>query len=152
MAMKKKAQKVVTSTVSLKAVDNAITVLVDAAASTKNAITIIAKEKKKLVAETKRLAKKQAVLMKKKKAAKAKLKMDASAANTKAVKAIEKEMLAIKKMVAKIVPSKSGMLEELKALKDVSRRAAAYAKAVNGANKALSSPKKKRRKRRTVKK
>ena len=90
--------------------------------------------------------------MKKVKTAAKRVKKDANAANKKAVKVIKKDIAIVKKDIAKLKTVKSAVSEELASLKLASKRAAAYAKSVASADKVLNKPKKKRRKKKTVKK
>ena len=89
--------------------------------------------------------------MKKKKAARAALNKDSSAANQKALKSIEKDIAANKKEAAKITAEKSLAIAELSALKVIAKRATVYTKAIASADKAMSKPKKRRKKRKTAK-
>jgi len=151
MAAKKKARSSVSSNESLKSVDNAIASLLNEATSISKAVIDTTKNKKKLLAESKRLAKKLATLMKKKKTARAAVNKDSSAANRKAVKSIEKDISANKKEAAKITAEKSQAITELSALKVVSKRASVYVKALTSADKGLNKPKRKRKKKKAVK-
>lgn len=147
-AKKKTAKKIITSTSSLKSVDAAIASVTDMAAATAAAVATVGKENSKLLAQAKRLGKKRASLMKKKKTAANRLKKDPSADNRKAASAIDKELVTVRREATKVAAQKSKVGEELKALKSVSRRAAAYSKAITQADKVLNKPKKKRRVRR----
>ena len=151
MATKKKAKKTVKGVTHLKTVDSAIDNINDVAAAATKAVIATEKEYKKLAKTAKSINKKRASLMKKVKTATNKMKKDANAANKKAVATIKKDIAAIKKEVAKHKSVKTVVSEELAALKLASKRAAAYAKAVTGADKVLNKPKKKKRKKKTAK-
>jgi len=146
MAVKKKARQLAKSAPSLTAINRAVDTLSDIAAETKKAVAALSSDKKKLGNDTKRLRNKRAALMKKKKIATARKKKNASADNKKAVTAINKDINEIKKLTRKVSLLKSRVSEELSALKDVSKRAGAYDKAVSKVTKTLNKPKKKRKK------
>ena len=152
MASKKKTQKVITSGAAEKAVDSAVNSLADMAVSTYNATIVLDKENKKLAAEAKRLGKKRIMLLKRKKTAANKLKKDASAINKKGLKAVDNEIAAITKDAAKIRSQKTAVSAELSSLKTVSKRAAAYNKAVGMMDRVLNKPKKKSAKKKVAKK
>jgi len=108
-------------------------------------------EAKKLLAESKRISKKRAVLIRRKKTTSMKLKKVADAATRKILRDVEKELAAIKKVGEKVRASKSSLAEELKGLKENQKRAAAYLKVIEKADKILNKPKKKKRRRRVKK-
>ncbi len=151
MASKKKTQKIIGSSAAEKAVNIAVSSLVDMATSTNNAIIILDKQNKKLAAEAKRLGKKRIMLMKRKKTAANKLKKDASAINKKDLKTVDNEIAATKKEAARITSQKTSVSVELTALKAVSKRAAAYNKAMGMMDRVLNKPKKKAKKKKSAK-
>jgi small-conductance mechanosensitive channel len=105
---------------------------------------------KKFLAENKRLAKKRAALVKRKKTTTNKIKKDPSNAEAKKVlRGIEKEITDISKQIAKLKPQKDTNAEELAALRSSLKRATAYVKGIEQADKVLNKPIKKKR-RRTV--
>jgi len=115
------------------------------------AVATRSSEAKKLLAESKRISKKRAILIRRKKTTALKLKKVADAATRKALREVEKELTAIKKMTDKVRIGKSALAEELKGLKENQRRAATYLKVIEKADKILNKPKKKKRRRRVKK-
>lgn len=152
MASKKKTNKVVSCASSEKSVNAALESLTDMLAASAKAVIAVGKENKTLAAAAKRLSKKRAALTKKKKNASARVKKEANADNKKALKAIVKELTSVKNEASKIATKKTAVLAELNGLKTVSKRAAAYTKAIDSADKVLNKPKKKKRKKKAVKK
>ena len=109
------------------------------------AVDSLSKVAKTLANESTRLNKKRAVLMKRKKTAAAKQKKNPSAENKKSVQSVEKELTAISKDIAKVKPIKESNAVELKALREWLKRASAYTRGIESADKVLNKPKKKAR-------
>ncbi len=115
------------------------------------AVATRSSEAKKLLAESKRISKKRAILIRRRKTTALKLKKVADAATRKALRDVEKELTAIKKMAEKVRINKTSLAEELKALKENQKRAATYLNVIEKADKILNKPKKKKRRRRVKK-
>lgn len=145
MASKKKVKKNISSAAAEKSLESAISTLNDLVDSTAKAINAVDKDKKTLISVAKRLGKKRATLTKRKKLASAKVKKDASAENKKALKAVEKELAAVKKEATKVSATKSGVSVELMGLKTLAKRTIAYTTALTKTDKVLNKPKKKKR-------
>ena len=107
------------------------------------AVDSLSKVAKTLAKESMRLNKKRAVLLKRKKTAAAKQKKTPSAENKKALLAVEKELTTISKEIAKVRPKKESNAVELRALREWLKRASAYTKGIESADKVLNKPKKK---------
>ena len=107
-------------------------------------IAAATKQAKSYLAEAKRLGKKRTTLLKRKKSAAARLKKTTNADNRKAHKAIEKELTAVKKAIAKLTPVKSAHAIELASLKTTQKRINAYTGVLDKADKLLNKPKKKK--------
>jgi chemotaxis response regulator CheB len=101
---------------------------------------------KKWLAESKKLTKKRATLMKRKKAAATRLKKNPNADNRKAVKAVEKELATIVKMIDKSKPQKQANADELAGLKANLKAVSAYLISIEKSRKALEKPKKSKKK------
>ena len=115
------------------------------------AASSLEKDRKKLLAENKRITKKRAVLSRKKKAAANRLKKTPNAENRKAVNAISKELTTVNKAGVKARAARSVNAEELKSVKTSLKQASAYLAVIAKADKQLNKPKKKRAKKRAVK-
>ncbi len=152
MVVKKKMRKTVSSANAEKTVDAAKASMVEVATTSARVIVTLSKENKKLLTSARRLSKKRAVLIRKKKTAANKVKMDPNAANRKNLKQIENEIAAVKKEAARIAGQKATLTPEITALRAISKRTTAYAKALDQVDKVLNKPRKKRRKKRVVKK
>ena len=114
------------------------------------AASALEKNRKKFLAETKRLSKKRATLGKKKKVAANRLKKTPNAENRKAATAINKELAAIKKASDKARAVSSANAEQLKSVKTSLKQASTYLTVIARADKLLNKPKKKRAKKRVV--
>jgi hypothetical protein len=101
-----------------------------------------------LNAESRRLNKRRGTLVRRSKAAAAKAKAAPSAAARKELREAVTELAATRKALVKNRAAKAVNSPELKALKAAQRQANAYGKAIAQADKVLSKPPKKRRKRR----
>ena len=145
------AKKLATSASIAKNIEIATENLFAAKNNGDASVKTLDKERKKLLAENKRISKKTAVLSKKKKAAATRLKKCPSAANRKAVNVITKELAALKKIGVSTRAASSANSEELKAIKASVKQAAAYLTVIVKADKLLNKPKKKRAKKRVVK-
>ena len=134
------ANKIQTATESLLLVKNDG----EAAASS------LEKDRKKLLAENKRLNKKRAVLTNKKRIAANRLKKTPNAENRKAASAISKDLAAIKKAGDKARAASSANSAELKLVKNSLKQASAYLAGMDKVDKLLNKPKKKRAKKRAA--
>jgi len=143
-----KAKRIVKSHAVEKAVNSAMSTLSNAGVECSKSITAATKQAKSYLAEAKRLGKKRVMLLKRKKSAAARLKKTANAVNRKAHKAVEKELAAVKKAIAKLTPVKSAHAIELSSLKASLKRITAYTGVLGKADKLLNKPKKKKRKKR----
>ncbi len=114
------------------------------------AASSLEKDRKKLLAENKRITKKRAVLSRKKKAAANRLKKTPNAENRKAVNSISKELTAVSKAGVKARAAKSANAEELNSVKTSLKQASAYIAQMAKADKQLNKPKKKRARKRVV--
>jgi hypothetical protein len=115
------------------------------------AASSLEKDRKKLLAENKRIAKKRAVLSRKKKAATNRLKKSPNAENRKAVNSISKELTTVNKVGVKARAARSANAEELKSVKTSLKQASTYIALIAKADKVLNKPKKKRARKRVVK-
>ena len=149
MAVKKKS--VVKNAALAKVIDTSLGNLEAATANGEKALALATKNNKQASADAKRLNKKRATLIKRRKSAAAKAKKDPVAANTKALKAVVKELNAVKNAAAKAKTVKAGHSEELSGLRVSCRRLAAYSNALAAADKVLNKPKKKARRKRKAK-
>jgi len=107
------------------------------------AVDSLSKVAKTLAKESLRLNKKRSLLMKRKKTVAAKQKKSPNSENKKAIQSVEKELSAISKEIAKVKPQKDSNAVELKTLKSWLKRASAYTKGIESADKVLNKPKKK---------
>ena len=114
------------------------------------AASSLEKDRKKLLAENKRIAKKRAVLSRKKKAAANRLKKTPNAENRKAVNSISKELTTVSKAGVKARATKSANAEELKSVKTSLKQVSTYIAVIAKADKQLNKPKKKRARKRVV--
>ena len=137
-----KAKKIVKATSLAKLVQSATENLSSAQKDGEAAASSLSKDRKKLLAEGKRIAKKRATLSKKKKAAATRLKKTPNAENRKALAGINKELATVKKAGEKARAVSSANGEELKSVKASLKQASAYLSAVEKADKVLNKPKK----------
>jgi hypothetical protein len=145
MAVNKKP--VIKNTALVKVIDTSLANLETATTNGAKALALATKKNKQSSAEGKRRNKKRVALIKRRKTAAAKAKKDPVTANKNALKAVVKELAAIRKEVAKNKIVKAANFEELSGLRVSSRRLAAYSKALSAADRVLNKPKKKTRKR-----
>jgi hypothetical protein len=145
MAVNKKP--VIKNTALVKVIDTSLANLETATTNGAKALALATKKNKQSSAEGKRGNKKRVTLIKRRKTAAAKAKKDPVVANKNALKAVVKELAAIRKEVAKNKIVKAANFEELSGLRVSSRRLAAYSKALSAADRVLNKPKKKTRKR-----
>lgn len=145
-----KAKKLVTASALANLVRSATESLASAANDGMIAGDALSKDRKKLVADSRRLAKKRAVLTKKKTAASKRLKNTPNAENRKAVSSVTKELATVKKDGEKARAAAATNTEELKAVKASLKQAAAYVSVIEKADKILNKPKKKRRAKKRV--
>ncbi|WP_455209111.1 hypothetical protein [Kaarinaea lacus] len=103
------------------------------------------KDRKKFLADNKRLSKKRAVLTKKKKIAANRLKKDPNTENRKVASSIVKELAVVKKAGDKARAISSVNAEELKSVKASLKQASAYLAGIEKADKQLNKPQKKKR-------
>ncbi len=151
MAAKKKTVSLVKSAIAHKTIEQSIANVASVTGHLNKAVDTTSKTAKQLATESKRLGKKRGSLLKKKKIASNKVKKEGGAAHKKALRDIEKELVGVKKSVAKTSSEKSAINEELTELKKLQKRASAYIKAITGIEKALNKPAKKRRKKMSAK-
>lgn len=148
--VKKVKKAVIKGAVLEKSIASSIDNLTAALEAGTKAVESRSAEAKKHLAENKRLVKKRATLVKRKKTTTNKIKKDPSSAeNKKVLRDIEKEITIIAKSIAKIKPQRDSNAEELAALRASLKRATAYVKGIQQADRVLNKPKKKIR-RRTV--
>lgn len=143
-----KAKPLAKSVALEKVLNNSIDVLNAVCKSSSQAVASRAKGAKKHTAETKRLSKKRATLSNRKKAITKKLRKGADVVTRKLLTTTVKEIGVIKKLAAKNNAAKTANATELAAMKKILKTASAYVKGIEKANKDLSKPKKKRRKKR----
>ena len=103
------------------------------------------KDRKKFLADNKRLSKKRAVLTKKKKIAANRLKKTPNAENRKVASSLVKELAVVKKAGDKARAISAVNAEELKSVKASLKQASAYLAGIEKANKQLNKPQKKKR-------
>lgn len=142
---KAKGKKVATSASIAKKIQVATENLMLAKQDGEASASLLEKDRKKFLAENKRLAKKRAALTKKKKIAANRLKKTPNAENRKAANAINKDLAAIKKAGDKARATSSVNAEELKSVKSALKQASTYLNLMQRADKVLNKPKKKRR-------
>lgn len=143
MAVKKKS--VVKNVSLVKVLDTTLTNLEMATTNGSAALALATKNSKKAAAEGKRLSKKRVSLIKRRKAAAAKVQKDPVVVNKNALKAVDKELAAIRKAAAKNRTIKAANFDELSGLRTSCKRLNAYSKAIAAADKVLNKPKKKTR-------
>ncbi len=148
MAVKKKS--VVKNVSLVKVLDTSLASLEMATTNGSAALALATKNSKQSAAEGKRLSKKRVTLIKRRKAASAKAQKDPVAVNKNALKAVDKELAAIRKAAAKNKAIKAANFDELSGLRVSCRRLNAYTKAIAAADRALNKPKKKTKKRKAA--
>ena len=144
-------QSVVKSSSVATAITSGIENLTSAMGNAEKAVATRSKDAKKLAADSKKLGKKRAVLMKRKKIAATKLKKDPGADARKALKSVETDLATVKKEIEKITPMKTANSEELTGLKVGLKRAAAYIKGIDAADRVLNKKPKKAKSRKKAK-
>lgn len=146
-----KIKKIVKGTSIASKIQAATENLLSAKADGEAALSLLGGDRKKLLAENKRLIKKRGILTRKKQAAASRLKKTPNAENRKAASSITKELAAIKKAADKARAAKSANAEEYNAVKTALKQASTYVAVIEKADKLLNKPRKKvRRKRRVV--
>lgn len=140
-----KAKKIATGSSIAKKVQIATENLLMAKSDGEAAASVLEKDRKKFLADNKRLTKKRAVLSKKKKVAANRLKKDPNGENRKAAAAIIKELAAVKKEGDKTRAAGSVNAEELKSVKSSLKQASAYLAVIGKVDALLNKPKKKKR-------
>jgi hypothetical protein len=145
-----KAKKPASASSIAKKIQVATENLLTAKNDSEAAASSLEKDRKKLLAENKRIAKKRAVLSRKKKAAANRLKKTPNAENRKAVNSISKELTTVSKAGVKARAAKSANAEELKSVKTSLKQASTYIAVIAKADKQLNKPKKKRARKRVV--
>lgn len=105
-----------------------------------------AKNSLQQLALIRRLKKKKQTLLNRKTRASAKQKKAPSAEITKLIRSSAREIASIKKQLTKATALRQANLAELSLLRVNLRRASAYVKAINSAEKRLNKPKRRRRK------
>lgn len=148
MAVKKKS--VVKNVSLVKVLDTSLASLEMASTNGAAALALATKNSKQSAAEGKRLGKKRVTLIKRRKAAAAKAQKDPVAANKNALKAVDKELAAIRKAAAKNKTVKAANFDELSGLRTSCKRLNAYTKAIAAADKVLNKPRKKTKKRKAA--
>lgn len=133
-----------------KNIETAIEKLTAASLDGGKAVATRTKEGKKLTAAVRRLSKKRATLMRRKKTATTRAKNAPSAETRGALRTVLKDITSVTKELDKLRPQKNANAEELAALKAGERKATAYLKSIEKADKVLNKPKRKRRARRTA--
>lgn len=111
------------------------------------AVGVRSKDAKKFASAVKRLSKRHASLVKRKKTASARNKKSSTGETRQALRAVVRDLAKTKKELAKARAVKKVNGTELKSVKTASRRANAYKKAIDKAEKALNKPAKRRKKR-----
>ena len=139
-----KAKKLATSASIAKKCTAATENLMNAKMDSEASVSSLEIERKKLLVEKTRQAKKTAVLTKKKKLASARLKKTPDAVNRKAVAVISQELAAVKKLAEKTRAAALANAAELTAIKASLRQASAYLTAMAKIDRLLNKPKKKR--------
>ena len=147
-----KAKRIVKASSLANVIQTATENLSTAVKDGEAAANALSKDRKKLVAESKRCSKKRATLTKKKKTAASRLKNTPNAENRKALSSVTKELAVVKKAGDKARAASSANNEELQAVKASLKQASVYMQVIAKADKVLSKPKKKRRKKRAAKK
>ena len=145
-----KLKKIVKATSLAAKVQTATENLTTAQTDGEAALSTLESDRKKLLAENKRLIKKRGILARKKKAASARLKKTPNAETRKEVAAISKELITTNKVADKARDAKSANAEELKAVKAALKQASTYLSLIEKADKKLNKPRKKVRKKRRV--
>jgi hypothetical protein len=146
-----KAKKIATSSSLAKKIQIATENLLTAKKDGEAAASSLEKDRKKLLAENKRLTKRRAVLSRKKKAAANRLKKTPNVENRKEANSISKELTAVNKAGVKARAARSANAEELKSVRTSLKQASTYIAVIEKADKQLNKPKKKRAKKRVVK-
>ena len=144
-------QTVVKSSAVATAITSGIDNLTTAMGNAEKAVATRSKDAKKLAADSKKLAKKRAALLKRKKVAATKLKKAPGADARKALKSVETELVTVKKEIEKITPMKTANSDELSGLKVGLKRAAAYIKGIDAADRVLNKKPKKAKSRKKAK-
>lgn len=144
MAAKKKP--IIRSTQFVNTIDTSVERLNEALNKGKVAVAKRSKDSLQQLALIRRLKKKKQALLNRKTRATAKQKKAPSAEITKLIRSSAREIASIKKQLTKATALRQANLAELSLLRVNLRRASAYVKAINSAEKRLNKPKRRRRK------
>ena len=145
-----KAKRLASASSLAKKIQSATESLLVAKNDGEAAASSLEKDRKKLLAENKRLNKKRAVLTNKKRIAANRLKKTPNAENRKAANTINKDLAAIKKAGDKARAASSANSAELKLVKNSLKQASAYLAGMDKVDKLLNKPRKKRAKKRAA--
>ena len=129
-------------------VDSAIANITKASNDAGKALKVRRSESKKLIVLVNQLNKKRAALAKRAQTAVERWRKSRSAEHRKALAVIQKELVAIRKLLVKSRAQRGAVATELAVVKSVNRKVAAYADAIGKAEKVLNKPKKQQKKRR----
>lgn len=146
MATKSTKKPLIKSNSLEKTIASSVEGINSAFAAGTNAVTLLSKEAQKFANESKRLNKKRALLAKRKTNAAVRAKKTPTPDTRKALKVAETELAAVTKELNKVKPLKVTTDVELKALRDCLKRASAYNRGIQSADKILNKPVKKRKK------
>ena len=144
--MARKAKTIAKSAAVNSKIATALGALGAACTDSDAAVAVRTKTNKKLTADLKKLNRKRRVLAKRKLAAAAKAKKAPGVDTRKALRLVDKELVATRKALVKARADKAGNSAELAAMKAAQRQSNAYAKAIAKVDKVLNKPAKKRRK------
>jgi hypothetical protein len=146
--MARKAKTVAKSAAVTTKIANALGALGAARTDSDVAVAVRTKTAKKLTAELKKLNRKRRVLAKRKVAATLKLKKAPGVDTRKALRLVDKELVATRKALVKARADKAANATELAAMKAALRKTNLYTKALEKVDKALNKPKPRRKVRR----
>jgi hypothetical protein len=118
------------STVVEKTLQSALEKLAEAASAVDKAVTIRARDAKKLATATKRLTKRKASLGKRRKSAAARARKSPSGEARQALRAVSKELASTVKELAKARTLKAANASELALLRATQRRTKGYRKGI----------------------
>ena len=123
-------------------VDSAIANITKASNDAGKALNVRRSESKKLIVLVNQLNKKRAALAKRAQTAVARWRKLRSAEHRKALGVIQKELVAVRKLLVKTRAQRGAAATELAVVKSVNRRVAVYTGAIGKAEKVLNKPKK----------
>lgn len=138
--MPKNNKSIVKAASMERTLDGALKALLTVSEKGNQAAKQRSRESKKLIAMNKRLSTKRSQLNKKKKAATVKLMKQHSSDNKDNLSAITKELKGVMREIEKLKKTKANNAAELSALKSCVKRANAYLKCIERADKALQRP------------